>query len=126
MTKKDVQVLESHRLHENVGEHIGAEMGAKMVKDYYDSFGENQAHFVGRNIIEKILSQPDCTGIKIYKALNAEGEPTYVFVGVDKTGKAILEYAVINGDGTLSKKIGLVVNKFLPPDPGEGWFEYSL
>lgn len=126
MTKKDVLVKDDQSLHENIGEDIGFEMGAKMIKDYYDCFGENQAHFVGRNIIEKILSQPDCTGIKMYKALNAKGQPTYVFVGVDKRGKAILEYTVVNDDGTLSKKAGIVANRFLPPKPGEGWFEYTL
>lgn len=126
MTRNDLLAQQDQLLHEAVGEHVGFEMGAKMVKDYYDSFGENQAHFVGRNIIEKILAQPDCTGIKIYKALNAKGDQTYVFVGIDKRGKAILEYTVVNDDGTLSKEVGIVANRFLPPKPGEGWFEYAL
>lgn len=126
MTKKDVHVQENQRLHENIGEHIGFEMGAKMVKDYYDSFGENQAHFVGRTAIEKILAQPGCVGINMYKALNAKGEQTYVFVGVDNQGKAILEYTAINDNGSLSKEIGMVINRFLPQDPDEGWFAWSL
>ncbi|HTN07889.1 hypothetical protein [Agriterribacter sp.] len=126
MTKNDVPVQQSQRLHENIGEHIGFELGAKMVKDYYDSFGENKAHFVGRTIIEKILAQPDCIGINMYKALNAKGEQTYVFVGVDRFGKAILEYTAVNDNGTLSKEIGMIANKFSPQKPGDGWFEWSF
>lgn len=126
MTKKNVLVQESDALHVNIGEHIGLEQGAKMVKDYYDTFGENSCHFVGRNIIEKILAQPDCIGIKMYKALNAKGAQTYVFVGVDNNGKAILEYTSVNDGGNLSKEIGLVANKFSPQKPGTGWFEYTL
>ncbi|HRN55545.1 MAG TPA: hypothetical protein PLL71_03795 [Agriterribacter sp.] len=126
MTKNDVLTQQGQRLHENIGEHIGFELGAKMVKDYYDSFGENKAHFVGRTIIEKILAQPDCIGINMYKALNTKGEQTYVFVGVDKHGKAILEYTAVNDNGSLSTEIGLVVNRFAPPQPGDGWFEWSF
>ena len=126
MTKNDVLVQQSQCLHENIGEHIGFELGAKMVKDYYDSFGENKAHFVGRTIIEKMLAQPDWIGINMYKALNAKAEQTYVFVGVDKRGKAILEYTTVTDNGTLSKEIGRVVNKFSPQKPGEGWFEWSF
>jgi hypothetical protein len=125
MTRKDVHVQENRYLHENIGEHIGLEMGAKMVKDYYDSFGENKAHFVGRTIIEKILAQPDCIGINMYKALNAKGEQTYVFIGVDKYGKAILEYTAVNDNGSLSQEIGMIANKFLPQNPDDGWFAWG-
>ena len=126
MTKNDVLVQQSQCLHENIGEHIGFELVAKIEKDYYDSFCENKAHFVGRTIIKKMLAQPDCIGINMYKALNAKAEQTYVFVGVDKRGKAILEYTTVTDNGTLSKEIGMVVNKFSPQKPGEGWFEWSF
>ncbi|MCO5235888.1 MAG: hypothetical protein M9933_06425 [Chitinophagaceae bacterium] len=126
MMKKDVLVQSQPQVHENIGEHIGFEMGARMVKDYYDKFGENQAHFVGRSIIEKILEQPDCVGIRMYKALNAKGEQTYVFVGIDGQGKAILEYTAINDSGSLTKETGIVANKFSPIKPGDGWFEWSF
>lgn len=125
MTKKDIQVLQHQRLHENIGEDVGLEMGAKMVKDYYDRYGENSIHFVGRNILEKMLAQPNCTGINMYKALNSKGEQTYVFVGVDNQGKSILEYSVINDNGTLTKEIGMIANRFLPRDPDEGWFAWG-
>lgn len=126
MMKKDVLVSSPSQIRENIGEHIGFEMGAKMVKDYYDQFGENQAHFVGRNIIEKILEQPGCVGIRMYKALNAKGEQTSVFVGVDVQDKAILEYTVINDNGTLTKETGIVANKFMPRKPEDQWFTWSF
>jgi len=126
MTKNDVLTQQAQGLHANVGEHIGIELGAKMVKDYYDAVGETTCHFVGKTIIEKIIAQPDCIGINMYKALNAKGEQTYVFVGVDSRGKAILDYSSVNDEGNLSKEIGLVANKFSPQQPGEGWFEWSF
>lgn len=124
MTQKDVLTQGAEPiLHANIGEHIGYEKAAKMVKDYYDAKGENSCHFVGRNIIEKILAQPDCIGINIYKALNDFGKQTYVIIGVDSTGKAILEYTAINDGGNLSKEIGLITNKF---SPKPGWWTWSF
>lgn len=124
MTQKDVLTQSAAPIvHANVGEHIGYEKGAKMIKDYYDVHGANSCHFVGRNIIEKILAQPDCIGINVYKALNDKGEQTYVFIGVDTNGKAILEYTAINDGGNLAKEIGLITNKF---SPRPGWWSWSF
>lgn len=125
MTKNEVLSQKGQRLHADVGEDIGFEMGAKMIKNYYDKYGEKVCRFVGRNIIEQVLAQPNCIGINIYQALNARDEQTYVCVGVDNLGKAIHEYTVVNDDGSLSKKIGMMTNKFLPPEPGEMWWEWG-
>ncbi|MBX3254466.1 MAG: hypothetical protein KF862_10025 [Chitinophagaceae bacterium] len=123
MTKKDVLVQTPQLPHANVGQHIGFEKGAKMIKDFYDLHGENSCHFVGRNILEKLLSQPDCVGINIYKALNDRGAQTYVFIGVDSTGKAILEYTYVNDNGELDKVPGIVANYF---SPRPGWWSWSF
>jgi hypothetical protein len=61
----------------------------------------------------------------MYKALNAKGEQTYVFIGVDKYGKAILEYTAVNDNGSLSQEIGMIANKFLPQNPDDGWFAWG-
>lgn len=117
MTKNDVLLKKEPMVNEFVGEDIGYEKGSQMVRDYYDQFGDKRPHFVGRHIIEKVLSQPDCVGINLYKALNDKGEQTYVMVGVNQNGECIFEYPVVNDNGALSKAIGIVANKFLPPDP---------
>ncbi len=123
MTQKETLVKNPGISLAEIGEHIGFEKGAKMVKDYYDAFGENSCHFVGRNILLKMLEQPDCVGVNMYKALNDQGNPTYVFVGVDSTGKAILEYTAVNDGGNLAKEIGLVTNRFSKKD---GWWSWDF
>ncbi|MGN6437441.1 MAG: hypothetical protein ACTHMM_12955 [Agriterribacter sp.] len=123
MTQKDVLVQDPQTLHANIGEHIGYEKGAKMIKDYFDAYGPSNSHFVGKNILEKLINQPDCIGINVYKALNDKGEQTYVFIGVDSTGKALLEYTAVNDNGDLAKEIGLVTNKF---SPKPGWWQWSF
>jgi hypothetical protein len=123
MTKNETLLHEEKVPQITVGEHIGFEKGAKMIKDYYDLHGENSCHFVGKNILEKLLSQPECIGINMYKALNDKGAQTYVFIGVDNTGKAILEYTAVNDNGDLAKEAGIVANKF---SPRAGWWSWSF
>ena len=114
-------VLSSQRsLTAEVGEDIGLELGMKMVKDYFDATGDRLNHFVGKNILIKILSQPDCVGIKIYKALNEEGIQTYVMVGLDSKADAILEYPIITVDGQLTKELGIVADR---QKGDNGWME---
>lgn len=45
--------------------------------------GAIKAHFFGRDILEKILSQDGCMGIRIYYAINDEGEQQLILVGAD-------------------------------------------
>ena len=40
-----------------------------------------------KNIVEQILNQDGCEGIRIYNALNEEGKITFVLVGYDKEEK---------------------------------------
>lgn len=120
MLKSNVEIKENLLVDETVGEHIGYDLGVKMVKDYYDTFGEGGAQFVGKNILQDILSQPGCIGINIYKALNEKGEKTYVLVGLDKYNNPILEIPAVNSNGQLTEIEGIVAdrNKVVP-----GWFE---
>lgn len=107
-------------LDETVGEHIGYDLGVKMVKDYYDAFGEGGAQFVGRNILEQILAQPGCIGINIYKGLNEKAEKTYVLVGLNKENEPILEVTGVNINGQINTQEGIIAdrNKVV-----QGWFE---
>jgi len=109
-------------LSEEVGEDIGFELGVKMVKDYYDATGDKNCHFVGKNILIKMLSQPDCVGIKIYKALNEQGSQTYVMVGMNSVGQPILEYPIVSIDGQLTKELGIVADRVKNND---GWIDLS-
>ena len=44
---------------------------------------EVKAHYFGKDIINKILGQNGCVGIRMYYALNDGGEKQLVLVGVD-------------------------------------------
>lgn len=121
MLKSDVKI-QDRLVDESVGEHIGYDLGVKMVKDYYDQFGEGGAQFVGRNILEQILQQPGCIGINIYKALNEKGDKTYVLVGLDKENEPILEITAVNLNGEIKKQEGIVADRNF----GLGWFDTTI
>ena len=85
-----------------VGEAISHELGAKMVKDYSDlNLMQLNCFNIGRNIIDQILGQPGCAGLRLFKALNEQGNETLVYAGIDKDGKTIVEYPAIGTDGKL-------------------------
>ena len=95
-----------------VGEEVGLALGTEMVKNYREANPTDvQCYLVGREIIEKILSQPGCVGLKFYNAYNEAGEKTLVYVGIDQNGKGILEYSVINTQGELAKEKGIVADR---------------
>lgn len=119
MLKSNVEINDQKLLDETVGEHIGYDLGVKMVKDYFEVYGEGGAQFVGKNIIEKILNQPQCIGLNIYKGLNEDGQKTYVLVGIDKENNPILNYSTVEVGGKLSQKEGIVADRNF----GLGWFE---
>ena len=118
MLKKEA-LIEQKQLHANVGEHIGYELGAKMIKDYYDKYQEAGSQFVGRNILDKLLAQPGCVGIKIFNALNEAGQKTYVLTGVDQEGQLMLEVTAVNPQGEMKKTEGIVADK----SGNDGWVE---
>ena len=121
MLKSNVEINDQKLLNETVGEHIGYDLGVKMVKEYFQVHGEGGAQFVARNIIEKILEQPQCIGVNIYKGLNECGQKTYVLVGVDKENNPILNYSTVEVGGILSQKEGIVADRNF----GIGWFDSS-
>lgn len=45
-----------------------------------------RGHVFGRDIIDQILAQQGCEGIRIYNAINDDHELTLVLVGVDALG----------------------------------------
>jgi hypothetical protein len=118
MLKKEA-LIEEKNLHANIGEHIGYELGAKMVKDYYDKYQEAGSQFVGRNILDQILAQPGCIGIKIFKALNEIGEKTYVLTGVSQDGQPMFDVTAVNQNGEIKKQEGIVADR----NGGAGWFD---
>jgi hypothetical protein len=103
---------------ETIGKHIGYEAGEEMVKNYYDKHPDQAyGHIVGRDIIERILAQPDCCGIGVLPAYNAQGKRQVVFVGLNSNGKPILQYNIVNEAGELESEEGVVGDNF----KSDGW-----
>jgi|SRR5690242_92237 len=62
--------------------------------------GEIKANFYGRDIIERILHQPGCMGIRIYNAINPlTGNLDVVLVGADADQNDILTIIGKKGGG---------------------------
>ena len=85
-----------------VGEAISHGLGAQMVKDFQVANPtDTKSYFIGRNVIDQILAQPGCAGIRFYNAYNEKGEKTLVYLGVDEAGKSIVKYTVVSTTGQL-------------------------
>lgn len=96
----------------SVGEEVGLDLGTQMINSYRQANPSDvQWYMIGREIMEKILAQPDCVGLKFYNALNEVGEKTLVYVGIDQNGKAILEYSVVTVEGQLASEKGIVADR---------------
>lgn len=98
-----------------IGEEISHELGAQMIHDFQVA-NPNEIHsfIIGRDIIEQILAQPGCVGIQFHNAINENGEKTLVYIGLDKSGKAIVSYKAVNEQGVLTEEKGIVADKVRP------------
>jgi hypothetical protein len=106
-----------------IGEEITHELAAKMVKDHHDKHtveGSN-SYFIGKDVINQILSQPGCVGIRIFDAINEQGCKTLVYVGIDAKGKSILEITTVSNDGKLAVIKAAVGDQILVTKP-INWF----
>jgi hypothetical protein len=95
-----------------IGKEIGLELGTQFIKDYQIANpSDAQFYVIGRNIIDEILAQPGCVGIRFYNAYNEMGEKTLVYVGLSEEGKAIVEYTCINNEGQLESHKGIIADR---------------
>ncbi|MEO7961798.1 MAG: hypothetical protein ABIR19_09630, partial [Ginsengibacter sp.] len=93
-------------------EDIGLSEGIKLVTAFKAANPEaTQGYYVGRNIIEQILSQPGCVGINFRKCLTNMNEEHLVYTAVDAAGKDILEYSVVTRTGDIVKQDAIVADK---------------
>jgi hypothetical protein len=89
--------------YESIGEEISMDLASKMVKDHSDAnANQSFSYVIGKTIIEKILAQPGCVGIRFVDAINEEGTKTLVYVGLDSKGKTLLEISSVNEHGKLA------------------------
>ena len=96
-----------------VGENIGLAEGVKLVNNFVEANPDaTPGYYIGRNIIDQILSQPGCVGINFRKCLS-EGEEHLVYTGVDADGKDILSYSMVTTTGDIQKYDGIVADKII-------------
>jgi hypothetical protein len=102
ITKKDFAAL---------GGEISHETGNDFIKAYETAFPDAPSgYMIGRNIIEKILAQPGCTGIRFHYGLNAEGHKTLVYVGMDANGNDLLQHTMITETGVIVSQDAVVAD----------------
>lgn len=107
-----MKIIGSKKEISTIGEEIGLELGKEMVKDFQVAHpNEIQFFNVGKNIINQILNQPGCEGIRFYNAYNELGEKTLVYVGLTSEGKALLTYSVVNNLGEIRKENAIVADR---------------
>jgi hypothetical protein len=95
-----------------VGEEISHETAADFVKAFEQAHpDENRGYHLGRNIIEKILAQPGCAGIRFYYGLNEEGQKTLVYVGMDADGKDLVKRTAVMNNGVIVSEEGMFADR---------------
>ena len=108
------------------GKQISYEKGAKMVKRHFDENPDDViAHFLGKDTIERILSQPDCIGIRAFHGLNELGIKQLILVGVNTKGKNILEVDTTTQDKVVKEPGMIITNSSACPPYCAGTSEDS-
>ena len=109
-----------------IGEEIGAELGAQLVKSYQVANpNDTQFYTIGKDIIEQILAQPGVEGIRFYNAYNEEGEKTLVYLGIDAAGNPIKEYSLVDGKGNIAKRPAIVADR-AGGNKGSNWWDFII
>lgn len=70
-------------------EKVKADKWIKKYKDKHPGKDEIIARFFGKDIVQKILDQKDCVGIRIYSAIGDENENQQLIVGAREDGSNI-------------------------------------
>jgi hypothetical protein len=113
------------------GEEIGLELGAQFISSYRNANPTDvTSYYVGRNILEQVLAQPGCVGMRFYNAYNELNEKTLVYVGVSAEGLDILNVTTVNVNGQLENTKGIVADRLIVKPPPKGtqetsWWEFE-
>lgn len=77
----------------NEGEFISLDEASQMTARYRNTIqpGEVIGQFIGRDLIEQILAQNECVGLRIYYGLDENGEKSFVCVGADQNEDDLYE-----------------------------------
>lgn len=102
LTKKD---------YATAGEEISREKADRFTKAFVETHpNENHVYTLGRNIMEKILAQPGCVGMRFYYGINDEGQKTLVYVGVGADGNDLVRQTMVTENGVMMNDQGIIAD----------------
>jgi len=100
----------------SIGEEISPEMAADFVRSFKTANPDAiSGYTVGRNIIDRILAQPGCVGLRFYNAINEIGQTTLVYAGVDARGNDIEKIVIVDATGNISEQHAIVADRVANP-----------
>ncbi len=98
----------------SIGEAIDHNLAKEMIQSYQTTHPETfTGVLIGRKIIDQILAQPGCVGIRFIDAINEEGQKTLVYIGVDAANNAILQTVVVERNGAIATVPAIVADRGL-------------
>ncbi len=77
--------------YQNAGEIITLEEAVQLTHAFQkQNPNATKSYLLGRKIIDKIMQQPDCHGLRIYPGLDLDAKQTnLILIGVDQRGEDI-------------------------------------
>lgn len=95
-----------------IGEEISHETAVDFIKAFDREFPKENKYFtMGKNILEQVLSQPGCVGMRFYNGINEKGQKTLVYVGVDADGRDLIKTTVVNENGSIATVKGMTADR---------------
>jgi hypothetical protein len=82
------------------------DLSASWTKNFRDKHpGEIISHFFGREILEKILAQDGCVGLRFYNAIDPQGKPHLIIAGASADGQDQVTTGVVSADAATGGKL---------------------
>ncbi|WP_188937517.1 hypothetical protein [Puia dinghuensis] len=96
-----------------IGEEISHEQANEFIETYKEQRqpGDLGGYVLGRNIIDQLLAQPGCVGLRFYYGINEEGQKTLVYVGIDADGQDLLKKTVVMEGGLFGIDLGTIADR---------------
>lgn len=77
-------------LSKDIGKPMPPDQAKKWIRNFQEQNpGAMKACFFGADILEKILRQDSCIGIRVYNAIDDKGSAAFVIVGAKENGNNI-------------------------------------
>ena len=108
-----------HHLTGKEGEEFDLELAATWTKNFREKHPEQPiSHFFGKEILQKILAQEGCQGIRFYHAHNEKGIKHLIITGATSDGKDQLNIAAAGPGDAGQGFTAHVIGQEAQPCPG--------